>query len=161
MKGRPQLIEAILDIRKTLPENFCPVPFTTIILEPDGKVGLCRNKGNDFSMGQFTFNNIGELWEIRNSEKAMQWRREFLEGKIEICKEEVVARKCNLDFPMNELLPFAELSVKQTSKILRLTANFNGLCNMQCPFCTIWQLPNGNYTEENFWGPARTELFPH
>lgn len=155
-----QLIDEIKRIRKGLPENFCPVPFTTIILEPDGKVGLCRNKGHDFPMGQLTFQSIDELWDIRNSEKAMQWRREFLEGNIQICREEVSARKCNLDFPMNELLPHAELAVKQTSRILRLTANFNGHCNMQCPFCEIWQLPNGNYKEENFWIPAREQLFP-
>src|SRR5690606_24563495 len=29
-----------------------------------------------------------------------------------------------------------------------------------CPFCTVWQSPNGLYTEENFWQPARLSLFP-
>lgn len=154
------LVEEILRIRKDLPETFCPVPFTTIILEPDGKVGFCRNKGNNFPVGEFKFNNINEIWDIRNSPKAMQWRKEFLEGNVEICKTEVKSRKCNLDYPFNELLPHAELSEKLSSKVLRLTANFNGKCNMQCPFCIIWKLPNGNYTDENFWIPARESLFP-
>ncbi|MES2528172.1 MAG: radical SAM protein [Bdellovibrionota bacterium] len=160
-KTKSSVIDEILAIRKNLPKDFCPVPFTTIILEPDGKVGLCRNKGNDFPMGQLTFNNIEELWDIRNSEKAMKWRQEFLDGKVEICKKEVQTRKCNLDLDFNYLLPDAELAARQTTKILRLTANFNGKCNMQCPFCTIWTLPNGNYTDENFWIPARTSLFPY
>lgn len=159
--SKTSLIDEILAIRKNLPKDFCPVPFTTIILEPDGKVGLCRNKGNDFPMGQLTFNSIEEIWDIRNSEKAMKWRQEFLDGKVEICKREVRERKCNLDLAFNDLLPHAELAARQTSKILRLTANFNGKCNMQCPSCIIWTLPNGNYTDENFWIPARTSLFPY
>jgi MoaA/NifB/PqqE/SkfB family radical SAM enzyme len=27
--------------------------------------------------------------------------------------------------------------------------------------CDVWQLPNGNYTEENFWHEARKSLFPY
>jgi cyclic pyranopterin phosphate synthase len=44
---------------------------------------------------------------------------------------------------------------------MRLTANFNGLCNLRCIMCDVWELPNGYYQEDNFWGPARTEIFPH
>lgn len=157
---KENLIAEIIKIRKDLPKTFCPMPFTTLILEPDGKVGICRNKGNDFPIGNLSFQNIDEIWDIRNSPKAMQWRKEFLDGNPQICKDEVKHRKCNLDYHFNDLLPQAELKEKQTEKILRLTANLNGKCNMQCPFCTIWTLPNGNYTDKNFWEPAKISLFP-
>lgn len=157
---KESLIQEILNIRKNLPKDFCPIPFTTIILEPDGKVGICRNKGNNFPVGQLSFNNINEIWDIRNNEKAKKWREEFLSGKAEICKEEVRKRKCNLNLYFNDLLPYAQLENHLTNKVLRLTANFNGKCNMQCPSCIIWTLPNGNYTDENFWIPARESLFP-
>lgn len=156
-----KLIDEIKTIRKKLPHNFCPVPFTTIILEPDGKVGICRNKGNDFPIGQLTFTNFEEIWSIINSEKAKTWRKEFLQGDPVICKEEVTTRKCNLDLHFNDLLPEAELKSELSKRVLRLTANLNGKCNMQCPFCTIWTLPNNNYTDENFWIPAKKLIFPH
>src|SRR5690606_40522164 len=104
---KESLIQEIISIRKKLPAGFCPVPFTTIILEPDGKVGLCRNKGNDFPVGTLSFDSIEEIWDIRNSEKARKWRREFIEGKHEICKNEVAYRKCNMDLHFNDLLPHA------------------------------------------------------
>lgn len=119
---KENLIAEIIKIRKDLPKTFCPMPFTTLILEPDGKVGICRNKGNDFPIGNLSFQNIDEIWDIRNSPKAMQWRKEFLDGNPQICKDEVKHRKCNLDYHFNDLLPQAELKEKQTEKILRLTA---------------------------------------
>ena len=148
------------ELRKDLHPRFCLVPFTNIILEPDGKVGICRNKGDNFPIGNIKNQSLDEIWNIRNSEKAQQWRREFLENNIKICENEVTYRKCHLEYGFNTLAESAELSVIQNQKILRLTANLNGQCNLRCPFCTVWQSPNGNYTEENFWNPARTSLFP-
>lgn len=148
------------ELRKGLHGRFCLVPFTNIILEPDGKVGICRNKGDNFPIGNIKDRPLDEIWNIRNSDKAQQWRREFLEDKISICENEVNYRKCHLEYGFNTLASDAELSVVQQQKILRLTANLNGQCNLRCPFCTVWQSPNGNYTDDNFWNPARVSLFP-
>lgn len=148
-------------LRKNLSDNFCLVPFTNIILEPDGKVGLCRNKGDNFPIGNIKDKSLDEIWDIRNNPKALQWRQEFLDNKPVICENEVKYRKCHLEYGFNTLASDAELTAKQTGKILRLTANLNGHCNLRCPFCTVWQSPNGNYTEENFWIPARLSLFPY
>lgn len=148
------------ELRKGLHGRFCLVPFTNIILEPDGKVGICRNKGDNFPIGNIKDQPLDEIWNIRNSDKAQQWRREFLEDKISICENEVNYRKCHLEYGFNTLASDAELSVVQQQKILRLTANLNGQCNLRCPFCTVWQSPNGNYTDDNFWNPARVSLFP-
>lgn len=138
--------------------NFCLVPFTTIILEPDGQVGMCRNKGNNFPVGNITENSISEIW---NGEKARKWRREFLEGKPQNCVTETKHQHCQHCPENNKLLDFIELSEVQTSPILKLTANFNGKCNLQCQMCDIWKLPNGLYNQLNFWEPARRDIFPY
>lgn len=140
------------------PQNFCLVPFTTIILEPDGKVGICRHKGNDFPIGNIKDNTISEIW---NGPKARQWRREFLEGKPVQCQTETKHRHCQHCPENNKLLEYVEFSEVQTQPILKFTANFNGKCNLQCQMCDIWKLPNGLYTDINFWEPAKRDIFPH
>lgn len=139
-------------------KNFCLVPFTTIILEPDGQVGICRHKGHNFPIGHIQQNTIAEIW---NGEKVRTWRREFLEGKPVNCATEVRHRHCQHCPENNKLLEFIELSEIQTRPILKLTANFNGKCNLQCQMCDVWQLPNGLYDQINFWGPAKEEIFPY
>ena len=37
--------------KKGLHENFCLVPFTTVQLEADGNINMCRQKGTEFSIG--------------------------------------------------------------------------------------------------------------
>jgi len=138
--------------------NFCLVPFTTIILEPDGQVGMCRNKGNNFPIGNIKENTISEIW---NGEKARQWRRQFLEGNPRNCAIETMHRRCQHCPENNKLLDYIELSEVQTRPILKLTANFNGKCNLQCQMCDIWKLPNGLYNKLNFWEPAKTDIFPY
>lgn len=139
-------------------QNFCLVPFTTIILEPDGQVGMCRHKGSDFPIGHITKNTISEIW---NGETARKWRREFLEGKPQMCSVEVRHRHCQHCPENNKLLDFVEFSEIQTRPILKLTANFNGKCNLQCQMCDIWQKPNGLYDQINFWEPAKKDIFPY
>src|SRR5690606_29665006 len=138
--------------------NFCLVPFTTIILEPDGQVGMCRQKGSDFPIGNIKENTIEEIW---NGEKARKWRREFLTGSPINCETEVRHRRCNHCPENNKLLSDIELNEIQTTPIRKLTANFNGKCNLQCQMCDIWQKPNGLYDEINFWEPAKKNIFPY
>jgi len=138
--------------------SFCVVPFTTVILEPNGSVGICRQLGTEFSLGNLKENTLMEIW---NGEKAMQWRKEFLEGKPKICKSEIAYKNCNLCPENNQMLGGVEFSEVQTVPIQKLTANFNGKCNLQCQMCDVWEMPNGLYDELNFWGPAKKEIFPH
>ena len=50
-----------------LPKNgFCVVPFTTIILEPNGNVGVCRLHGTDEALGNLSENTIEEIWNGEN-----------------------------------------------------------------------------------------------
>ncbi|MBY0555323.1 SPASM domain-containing protein [bacterium] len=146
------------EIRKSLPSNFCPVPFTTLLLDPAGQVGMCRHHGQQTFIGNIKNNTILEIW---NSEKAIQWRKEFLQNNVKICDPLLFDRRCNLTNNWNDLLPYAELSEIQTQPFLRLTANLNGRCNLTCQTCKVWEMPNGLYTEENFWGPAKEAIFPY
>ncbi len=138
--------------------SFCVVPFTTVILEPNGSVGMCRLKGTEESIGNIKDAPLMEIW---NGEKARRWRREFLSGDPLICKNEIASRNCNLCAANNQLLEYAELAEIQTIPIQKLTANFNGKCNLQCQMCDVWEMPNGLYDEINFWEPAKIDIFPH
>lgn len=141
-----------------LPSAFCVVPFTNIILEPDGSVGICRQKGNNFPIGNIKENTISEIW---NNETIRSWRREFLQGKPVTCKVDIKHEQCNRCTDNNKILPYVEFNEIQSGPILKLTANFNGKCNLQCQMCDIWQLPNGLYDEIKFWEPAKRDIFPH
>src|SRR5579885_2048245 len=46
--------------RRGLPATFCHVPFTALILEPDGRVGSCRVKGTEFSVGNLKTQTLEE-----------------------------------------------------------------------------------------------------
>lgn len=137
-------------------QKFCVMPFSTIILEPDGNIGVCRHKGSKYTFGNLRNQTLDEIWE---SDKIKEWRNDFLSGEIQVCKTELIDRKCNQCPELNKLLPFADIHNVKNPKIIRLTANFNGKCNLQCQMCDIWKLPNGFYTEENFWIPARKRFF--
>ncbi len=138
-------------------DSFCLVPFTNIILEPNGDVGVCRQKGTEFTVGSLKKNSLEEVW---NGEEIRKWRREFLEGQVSNCKSEIRYKKCNLCPQNNQLLEYVEFSEVQTALPIKLTANFNGFCNLRCQMCDVWEMPNGFYTEENFWIYARQNLFP-
>lgn len=150
-------LKPIEEIKKSLPKHFCSVPFTTLLLDPAGKVGMCRQHGQLAFIGNIKDNTIMEIW---NGEKARKWRREFLDSNIKICDPLIYDRKCNLTENWEQLLPLTEIAEVQTQPFLRLTANLNGRCNLMCQTCKVWEMPNGLYTEENFWGPAKKEIFP-
>jgi radical SAM protein with 4Fe4S-binding SPASM domain len=151
-------MESVDQIKSRLPKNFCSVPFTTLLLDPAGNIGICRHHGQQTFIGNIQNNTILEIW---NSPKAKQWRRDFLENKIRICDPLLFDRHCNLDENWLELLPHAQIAETQTVPFIRLTANLNGQCNLKCQTCHVWEMPNGRYTEENFWRPAKESIFPH
>lgn len=134
------------------------VPFTTIILEPNGDVGICRQKGTEFIFGNLKEQSLEDIW---MSPKLQAWREEFISGNIQTCSREAKHMRCHLCPDNNEMLSFMDFSKLDKPKIIKLTANFNGQCNLQCQMCHIWKMPNGLYDELNFWSYARKEIFPH
>jgi cyclic pyranopterin phosphate synthase len=136
--------------------TFCIMPFVNIILEPDGEIGVCRHKGTEFTFGNIRTQTIDEIW---SSPRVTKWREELISGQPQICKNELIDCRCNLCPELNTLLDKAEVTNSVNPKVLRLTANLNGKCNLQCQMCSVWKMPNGFYTEENFWIPARERFF--
>lgn len=129
-------------------EKFCIAPFTTLLLEPDGKIGACRHKGCEFPVGNILENTFEEIW---NGEFIKSWRTEFLNGAPAICKNEVKNVKCNHCPTYSSIIDSTEIKVHQVKKPLRLAFNFNGHCNLECQMCHIWQKPNGLYDQIKFW----------
>jgi cyclic pyranopterin phosphate synthase len=163
----PLLLKRRLEVTKNLeqilkrgyePSKFCLMPFVNIILEPDGSVGLCRHKGTEHTLGNLKTSSWQEVW---NGDKAQKWRQEFISGAPQECLKELAEQKCNLCPELGKMLPLVQKIDSAPSSPLRLTANFNGKCNLQCQMCDVWKLPNGNYTEDNFWSQAREDFFPN
>nr|BDT30100.1 SPASM domain-containing protein [Bacteriovorax sp. HI3] len=155
LKNQSHTVDQAFSSRELSKSSFCVMPFVNIILEPNGEVGVCRHKGTKFTFGNIKDQSLDEIWQ---SERMQAWRQELLSGEVDVCKKELIDMKCNQCPELNKLLPMAELDVKNP-KILRLTANLNGKCNLQCQMCDVWKMPNGFYTEENFWKPARERFF--
>lgn len=154
-------VKDVLDVFKEKnldSHSFCVVPFTNIILEPNGKIGVCRQKGNDYIIGDLNLNTLDEIW---NNDHIQAWRLEHLQNNPSICRNEIDNNKCNLCPQNNKLLDFAHLNSIQAGPFLKLTANFNGHCNLKCKMCDVWKLPNGFYNNTNFWIPAKDRIFPY
>lgn len=139
------------------PQGFCLVPFTNLILEPGGHVGVCRQKGTEFTVGHLDTNTIEEIW---NNSTMQKWRQEFLEGNPQICATEMKYKKCHLCPENNQLLPFVELNPIQKKLPIKLTANLNGFCNLECKMCDVWELPNRYYDSTTFWEEGEKKIFP-
>ncbi len=130
--------------RDDLPKNFCPVPFSNLICHADGEVSVCRLLEKDVSVGNINENTIEEIW---NSDKAKKWRREFLSGDIKICQKNIKHSGCNKQ--NDHFLKNLELSEIQSKPMKSFTANLNGECNLTCPMCKVWKMPNGLYNGKN------------
>ena len=134
-------------------DKFCIAPFTTLLLEPDGKVGACRHKGCEFPVGNILQNSLDEIW---NGKFIQNWRSEFIKGAPRICEKEVKNVKCNHCPSYSSVIDSAEISIVQKKKPIRIAFNFNGHCNLECQMCHIWQKPNGLYDQIKFWDQLPT-----
>jgi len=143
--------------QKNLPKNFCIVPFTNLIFNPNGDVGVCRQKGTEHVVGNVTKQSVSEIW---NSDYLKKWRGEFLSGDVSICKKEIHNDSCHLGGENYTLFPEIDLSADQAKPLLKLTANFNGQCNLKCTMCDIWMMQNGLYDQIGFWKQAQKDFFP-
>ena len=144
---------------KSLPKVFCPVPFASLILNPNGHVGSCRELGIGHVLGNIHENTIEEIW---NNKKFRDWRLEFLTGNIVTCKEYINHNSCNKLHSNLDLLPYIDASEVVKTPILRLSPDINGFCNLQCPFCNIWARPNHEYDKiDGFWEHLKKHIIPN
>jgi radical SAM protein with 4Fe4S-binding SPASM domain len=144
--------------KKQLPKNFCPIPFTSMILDPFGNVLSCREQGKDHILGNIKEQHWSEVW---NNEKYRSWRKEFLDENIVTCKTHQRDRNCHNANWNLDLLKDVELSEVVTRPPRRLSPDLNGQCNLECTMCHVWKDPNGLYDEINFWEDAEKTLFPY
>jgi len=141
-----------------LPENFCIIPFINLILGPGGDVSICRQKGSKHVVGHLNKNSISEIW---NNEYLQRWRQEFLDGKPKICEHETKYVHCHLAPEHYWNTSLTDLKKEMPYPFKKLTANFNGECNMKCVMCDVWKQENNYYDEDNFWNEARTSILPY
>jgi cyclic pyranopterin phosphate synthase len=140
------------------PDCLCPIPFTTLIFNPDGKVGCCRERTNHDVVGNIKESSWEEIW---NGEEIRAWRREFLSGDIKRCKNLIQTRMCNLNDYNRLLLPYTTFTEYQEKPPIHISPDFNGKCNLECVMCKIWQMDNGLYDRLGFWTDAEENLFPN
>ena len=142
---------------KDLHDQFCIVPFTNLIFNPNGDVGVCRQKGTKHVVGNIKNQKIEEIW---NGPYLQKWRSEFLSGDIKVCKNEIARDACHLGADNYTFFPEITLDAFQKDAAIKFTANFNGQCNLRCKMCDIWQMENGLYDKIGFWEKAEKNIFP-
>lgn len=142
----------------SLPKNFCVVPFTNLILNPSGKVSVCRQKGTDHTIGDLNNQSLEEIW---NGDTLKQWRKEFLDGNPQICKKEIENDQCHLGSGSYFFFKDVQLDITQKNLPLKLTANFNGSCNLKCEMCHVWTMENGFYDKIDYWPELREKFLPY
>jgi cyclic pyranopterin phosphate synthase len=139
--------------------KFCSAPFSTLIINADGKIGCCRELGTEHSVGNAFEESIEDIW---NGEKIRKWRREFLSGEIKTCAREMNDMNCNLFKHNVEMLPHISMAEFVETPILRLSPDINGKCNLECPMCIVWKKPNGEYDKvKNFWADLESKIIPN
>lgn len=139
-------------------QKFCPVPFTSLVFNPNGKVGCCREKGTEHFIGDITKESVLEIW---NNPKIQEWRKEFLTGNIKTCAQEMQHNSCHLEKYNQALLPFVEFQLHQTQGPKRISPDFNGECNLRCPMCHVWTMTKNPYKQsKSFQKEACTHIFP-
>jgi cyclic pyranopterin phosphate synthase len=136
-------------------EEFCPIPFLQLQLNPMGSVSACCFSG-EVPVGTVPSQGIQEIW---NGEKMQAWRKEFLEGNIRTCRAPIDTFQCHKNY--RHLIPNVELKEIQSHGPRRLDLRFNGKCNLQCQMCDVWKQPNGIYDSSDFWVVGPTEIFPY
>ncbi len=125
-----------------------------MVLDPMGNVQPCCWLP-DYHLGNIKDQTLKEIW---NSSPIQKLRREFIEGKPQICKvkmDQIGCHRTSLQKYSSEI----KLSVLQEALPMRFDLRLNGQCNLQCVMCNIWEMPNGLYTEESFWRPGREDFF--
>lgn len=143
--------------RHDLPSQFCIVPFSNLILNPSGDIGVCRQKGTEHVVGNILKDSLEDIWK---GEYLQKWREEFLTGNIEICKKEVATDACHISADNYVFFPEIDLTKDQKNLPIKLTANFNGKCNLKCTMCDVWMMENGLYDRIGFWERSEKEFFP-
>lgn len=137
---------------------MCPTPFTTLIFNPNGDVGTCRELTNHHIVGNIFEQSLEEIW---NGEKLKNLRNEFISGNIKTCLNCISYRNCHMKGDNRDFLDIVDFSEIQKNPPIKISPDFNGRCNLKCNMCDIWKLPNGLYENSTFIKFANKHIYPH
>jgi len=136
-------------------ENFCPIPFLQLQLNPLGNVSACCFSG-EYKVGDVATSTVEKIW---NNEEMQKWRREFLTGDIKICKDPMRNFDCHKMY--NHLKEHVVPLEIQPELPKRLDLRLNGKCNLECIMCDVWKQPNKLYDSSDFWNIGPEKIFPY
>ncbi len=146
------------DVPKSkLPESFCPAPFNTLHLHPQGKWRVCCISQENLDTDPAT------SW---NSEKTQKMRQEFLEGKKpDACiscwhKEDLGGTSQRQR--LQQALTYKDIAKKSQElnpynkkmdldSLLYMDLSFSNRCNLKCRFC-------GPHNSSNWHGDSQQLL---
>jgi cyclic pyranopterin phosphate synthase len=136
-------------------DQFCYYPFTQLFLDPRGRAAPCC-WNQDYILGNIKSSSLEELW---NGHKLQELRRQFIVGKPVACAQQMKDIRCHR-YSRREYAQDISVSPVQAQRPSRFDVRLNGLCNLSCVMCDVWEMPNGNYTHTDFWSKGPTEFFP-
>ena len=136
-------------------ESFCPIPFLQLELKPTLEVSPCCFLPT-YSAGNLGRESLAAIW---NGPKMQKLRGEFLDGIPKTCARKMKNIGCHK--LQAHLLPHVVPERIQSLPPRRLDVRLNGLCNLSCVMCEVWQEPNGLYEATEFWTKGRATIFPH
>ena len=133
---------------------FCKAPFSQLLLNPEGRFfPCCYHFGA--KLGDMKNDELSAVW---NGKKIQKLRKEFLEVKPKTCRGRMQQIQCHQNF---ERLQLPEKpAVIMSKQPMRLDLRLNGLCNLRCVMCDVWQQPNHRWDDSNFWEDGPITLFP-
>ena len=133
---------------------ICNAPFSQILLSPTGRTHpCCYHFGAD--LGSAT----GDLQSVWNGPRIKNLRQEFLSGKPKTCKSRINNLACYKDF--EHLSPDIAYDIHQDNPPKRLDLRLNGMCNLRCVMCDVWEQPNGLHDHGFIWKEGASHIFPY
>ena len=134
--------------------NFCMIPWTSMMIEPSSKVRPCCESTD--VLGDCSKNSLKEIW---NSDTSKQLRKDMLEGKQpkscnscytkESFGRDTLRKTTNRRFAkhVNNIESTQVDGFLKDFNLYYLDARFNNLCNLSCRSC-------GPYYSSSWYQPA-------
>ena len=102
---------------------ICTFPFTAAQISTFGNVYVCCPPwSSDYSLGNIYEESFDEIW---NGEKAIEFRRQFINNDFKYCKIDLCVKDCSQKIIAEEQVP----------KPRTFIFCYDSMCNVKCKFC--------------------------
>jgi MoaA/NifB/PqqE/SkfB family radical SAM enzyme len=139
LRARGSIEDPAATVADDLSEFFCPEPFETFELRPDGDVYTCCPAWLPVPIGNFHRQRSEEIW---NSATAQAIRRSILDGTFKHCSRMHCPAIVNRRLPRRAALkdPYhreivAQNRVHLERRPVRVLMSQDRSCNLSCPSC--------------------------